>query len=456
MHQTARASGLFVMLILVAASLLLVWNSRSRYQEYLGHQVALSARSAAGTASEIALQIEELRRRVTLFAEEERDLILLVGAHPEDTARQEELAALLDRHFSDRFAYAIAAPSGETLVDDFDNLVGELCRTDILQFAASTHPNRVYVHPQPDAYHFDIMARIDGAGAEAGVFFVSFHPTVIARVLHNGELAGHQLMLLRGGLGGLIEVTADGARDVLTRDPRLSPEERQRVLTSVPVTGTDWLLADLPDSDLNDRVKGAIWRETGMFVVALVGIALLMLRFLQQSERQRYTAEGRLRRAQHELELRVRDRTQRLAHANAELQRQIRERRTAERSLREREATLRAILDTAVDAIVVIDELAVIRSVNGATGRMFGYTVEEMIGQNVNMLMPSPQREEHDGYLRHYFETGERRIIGIGREVHAQRRDGSTFPVHLAVSEVDLGNRKLFAGILRDLSGGGR
>jgi PAS domain S-box-containing protein len=126
----------------------------------------------------------------------------------------------------------------------------------------------------------------------------------------------------------------------------------------------------------------------------------------------------------------------------------------AERNLREREGTLRAIVETAVDAIIVIDDHGSVRSFNGAAERMFGYAADEVVGQNVNLLMPSPFREEHDGYLRHFLDTGERRIIGIGRQVEGLRKDGSTFPVHLAVSEVDLGNRKLFAGILRDLSAG--
>jgi PAS domain S-box-containing protein len=187
-------------------------------------------------------------------------------------------------------------------------------------------------------------------------------------------------------------------------------------------------------------------------VVALGVIGLFMFRFLKEAETRRASAEARLRRTQHELELRVRDRTQRLTAANEELQKQVRERRVTERTLREREATLRAIVETAVDSIIVIDELGIVRSFNGAAERMFGYTAEEMIGQNVSTLMASPYREEHDGYLRRHRETGEKRVIGIGREVQGQRRDGTTFPVHLAVSTVDLGKRKLYAGILRDLS----
>jgi len=111
---------------------------------------------------------------------------------------------------------------------------------------------------------------------------------------------------------------------------------------------------------------------------------------------------------------------------------------------------LEAILRTAVDAIVTIDAKGVIQSTNEATEKMFGFRAAEMIGQNVKMLMPAPYRQEHDQYLADYERTGVKKIIGIGREAMAQRKDGSTFPVELAVSQVD--HRKLYMGILRDVS----
>ena len=113
---------------------------------------------------------------------------------------------------------------------------------------------------------------------------------------------------------------------------------------------------------------------------------------------------------------------------------------------------LRAILDTAVDAIVTIEESGVIESVNPAAERAFGYTRDELIGRNVSMLMPSPYREEHDRHIERYLRTGKARIVGIGREVEAQRKDGTVFPADLAVSEVRLPGRRLFTGIIRDLT----
>ena len=117
-----------------------------------------------------------------------------------------------------------------------------------------------------------------------------------------------------------------------------------------------------------------------------------------------------------------------------------------------REALLQAVLNSAVDGIVLIDTSGIIQSVNPSVQKMFGYAPEELVGHNVKILMPSPWREEHDGYLARYQATGEARIIGIGREVAGQRRDGSTFPVDLAVSEVRHGGEVFYLGMLRDIS----
>lgn len=132
------------------------------------------------------------------------------------------------------------------------------------------------------------------------------------------------------------------------------------------------------------------------------------------------------------------------------IHRDISERKRIERSLHESDERMRAILNTASDAIITIDQRGVITTVNPATERMFGYADAELIGQNVNMLMPPPYCDEHDDYIARYLQTGEARIIGIGREAAGRRKDGSVFPVDLAVSCVD--HLGLFTGIIRDVS----
>jgi two-component system, LuxR family, sensor kinase FixL len=115
-------------------------------------------------------------------------------------------------------------------------------------------------------------------------------------------------------------------------------------------------------------------------------------------------------------------------------------------------ALLRSILETIPDAMVVIDHLGIVQSFSATAERLFGYSTAEICGQNVKLLMPSPYREQHDGYLKRYQTTGERRIIGIGRIVVGLRKDGSTFPMELSVGEVNQDGRQLFTGFVRDLT----
>ena len=116
------------------------------------------------------------------------------------------------------------------------------------------------------------------------------------------------------------------------------------------------------------------------------------------------------------------------------------------------EPRLRALLDASIDAIIGVDQHGIIESINPATERIFGYSAHEMLGQNVAMLMPPSFSENHDNFVQRYLATGEARVIGHGREVEAKRKDGSIFPVNLAISEFELDGRVMFTGLIRDIS----
>ena len=123
-----------------------------------------------------------------------------------------------------------------------------------------------------------------------------------------------------------------------------------------------------------------------------------------------------------------------------------------EEALRHSEARMRSIVDTAGDGIITMNEDGIVESFNAAAMDIFGYTADEVIGQNVTILMPPPYTHEHDKYLARYWQTGERKIIGIGREVVGLRKDGTTFPMDLAVGECSIAGQRIFTGIVRDIT----
>jgi two-component system sensor kinase FixL len=126
--------------------------------------------------------------------------------------------------------------------------------------------------------------------------------------------------------------------------------------------------------------------------------------------------------------------------------------KNAERQAAEERSRLRALFDTAVDGMILIDADGIVLMFNPACEKLFGFTADEVIGQNVKVLMPAPYRQEHDGYIDNYRRTGHRKIIGIGREVVGQRKDGTTFPMHLSVGEAKQSGETTFVGIIHDLT----
>ncbi|MEM9823851.1 MAG: PAS domain S-box protein [Bacteroidota bacterium] len=130
----------------------------------------------------------------------------------------------------------------------------------------------------------------------------------------------------------------------------------------------------------------------------------------------------------------------------------ISERVKTQNNLSESQSRLKAIINTAVDGIITISRRGIVESINSAAAKLFGYAAEEVIGQNVKMLMPQRDKDQHDEYLDNYHRSGERKIIGIGREVLGLKKDGTTFPFQLSVSETQLKDRTIYTGILHDLT----
>ena len=132
--------------------------------------------------------------------------------------------------------------------------------------------------------------------------------------------------------------------------------------------------------------------------------------------------------------------------------RDISDRKSAEQDLKDNQASLQAIVDNTVDGLITINEVGRVETFNKACEVLFGYKTAEVIGNNVKMLMPEPYHSEHDGYLKNYHTSGTKKIIGSGRQVEGKKKDGTIFPMDLSISEVDIKGKKIYSGIIRDIT----
>ena len=300
-----RNTSLLVVITLVMASAFLVWYAMIRINDFRAHQLELARQSVDGVASEISSFIREVEREVALFAENNYDLIRVLAVHPEDDEVYAQLKRNVGNFFPDYFAITIADRSGETLLQNFELLVNEVCQRDIRSYIKNDYNYDVYIHPHPDVYHFDIMAPWGKPDGPGGVFFVSFKPRVVARLLGNAQIHQHELLLLKRNIPGLIEVTARGARIDLTElngNFILDDNAMRKILYRKPVEGTQWDLVDRPTEGLFAENVSVIRNQTILIFTVFALVTLLMYQFVKREEKRRAQSESDLKQARDQLQ----------------------------------------------------------------------------------------------------------------------------------------------------------
>lgn len=396
---------------------------------YYGYQLASTMEQSAAasvridgrvTAREITGFLDREHERLRAFVIEKQPAIREILAFPDNWPAIDAIQTSLRRMFRGALAFSVTGADGKPMFEDFDGLVGPVCQASMRDYAQAIDQGLAEieippVHPVPGAYHFDLISPWKLEGGEAGLFFVSMSPGRIAELLNAAEQAsGTRMLLVNRNDPTLIEVTATGARDTLGEAIRLQPGELTDGHFTTDLPGTQWRLLALPDSTaLAAAVKG-VYARVALLVLALLLISIMMLFFIRRSEQRNSSVFMR--------------------------------------SLQSSVSRQRAILQSMVDGMVTIDSKGKIHHVNNAVTQLFGYEPKELIGSNVNILMPDPDRSGHDGYLRSYLETGESKILGKGREVLARHKDGHLFPVLLTLGESYEGDERIFVGILHDMT----
>ncbi len=415
------SSNLWVPLLLVLVACGGIVYYGVQVAEGLERSVAESARaSGRATANEIVGFLEREQERLRAFVEEKRGLIRAIITDPGNWQPIDTLQASVERMFRGSFAFTLTDAEGEPLFEDFEGLVGPVCKAVLHTYAQTMEVEPSFyeippIHPVPGAYHFDLIAPWSFADGSSGLFFISMAPDRIAELIAAAEEAsGMRVLLVRRDDPTLIEVAAVGARDQLGGGFRLDPETFPAGHYRADLPGTHWQLLVLPDGEALAGATRQVYINIAVLVAALLLISAALLFAIR-----------------------------RLEQRNSSL---------FMRSLQSSVARQRAILQSMVDGMVTIDEQGTIHDVNNAVTRLFGYEPRELIGSNVRVLMPEPDRSRHDSYMHNYLTTGESKILGKGREVMARRKDGTLFPVLLTLGESFEGKERMFVGILHDVS----
>jgi diguanylate cyclase (GGDEF)-like protein/PAS domain S-box-containing protein len=375
-----RKPALLMLFALAAITLLVVWGELTIYDAKVGHQRQLAQQSVAVVAGEIEYHLSQLRHINRLLLDDKQAAFRQLAANPDNTELHRDLTALLRGYHADFVAFTVADANGNVIYDDFGERIGPMCHQDIRSFATNNTHDRMHLHPGPAAYHIDVMQpwRLDDGAP--GVFFASYQADSIVRLLRQGQVVDHQLLLVRRDDRSLIEATAEGARDVLQRAHRLDPKELSLIEqygAETSVEGSNWLLVDKPDPGLfeSQRHTGLL-RGTGIITGALL-LGVVSLRRVTQEAERREQAERALRGAHATLERKVAERTQALSRSNSQLAAQMARRKQAEQRM---SMLSQAVVHTG-DTIIISDPSGRIQYANPAFERLTGQSATQLLGR---------------------------------------------------------------------------
>ncbi len=324
---------------------LLVWAARERLDTFAAVQHDLARAAVDGAVSQIGVRVRELNRSVRILASEEAALLRRMAVDSEDRAEFEALQARIQDFFPEMFAFTLVDGFGDLLLDFGQDLVGDVCRLDIASFVLHDHKQALRLHPHPLGSHFDIMVPVPGPpNGEELVFFISFTPDSLARVLADAQPPGHRLYLVTEAAGGaaLVDVAADSWRQVQEPPRRVAPQRWASALYRAPVPGTAWILADLPEAGLFERKRRVVWTETAILMAGVLLAAGLMMAWSWYTERRRVAAE---------------------------------------RLLRDSHATLSAVVEGMADGVYLKDRDGRYRLVNEAYARALGRNKAALVGR---------------------------------------------------------------------------
>lgn len=443
-NRTGRTPGLlrsvsfwFLIAVMGATGLMLSLEAQRIWKRFLGSQQAIAEHTTNGAAALITGYFNELGFRVYLFSAVEREALMRLADDPEDIDALNHLQVRIAEYFKHAFAFTLADARGEVLVEDFDGRIEEVCKNDMKRFAADPEKRVTYIHPNPAGYHFDMTRKIALSGGRTGLLFLSLRATRIAELLATSQAPGHRLMLLNRARPGLIEVGAQGSREVFGEHIHLAADDLRAVLSRRDIPGSQWQLVDVPDGAMIATELRRIVTRTALTFLAFVALGVGLYVLVWRREHKVAQTQLALVEANASLEARVAERTQEIENAYAALARQVElteealgNTMRANQALAASQGRIRQILDGALAAMLMVDDTGCIVFANPQACRLFGYSVGGLEGTQIDQLLPPKLREEH-ARLRQVFLESPFAGVMSNREVLGMSKDGQE--LHLAV-----------------------
>jgi len=285
-----KHSLIYLILIPFVSMILVAWASYHRIIDFKNNQTAIASSIVNSTAQEITRVITEQKKLLNIFVDNERYYIKKLVQNPNNEVFEEIINRKIKYYFPNHFTFTVVDADGNLITEDYDGYIGEVCIRDIISYA-KTGKQRIQVHPNPFVYHTDAIIKID-RNKDDGYFFASFATDNFSRILALSSPNDQSLMLVNTQAPELIEIVEEGARIVLNRDSySLSNTEKQRILFSTPVVGSNWRLISLHDEDLFSNYAQGIIIIAIIIISLFVLSSLLMVITLCRSEKQRIESE---------------------------------------------------------------------------------------------------------------------------------------------------------------------
>jgi signal transduction histidine kinase/DNA-binding NarL/FixJ family response regulator/HPt (histidine-containing phosphotransfer) domain-containing protein len=318
-----RAPTHFVLIVtttIIFAISVVIWASEKQISSFQNNQLRIIQSEVQSAAGDIERFVSSRRTLVEAFAIDNSELIRSLSLTPEDDDLIAEIDARLHRWFPEHFTFTVASPDGVDLIDDIEGFVGGVCKADIKLFAEGLgfltnsdmahvdHAEQeIFIHPQPSNYHFDIMAPWKLGNELKGVFFVSFYPHAIQRILKNYQINQHNLAVIHRDREGLIEVSTLGTRDDISRsrDISLSTAELNLITHRQTISGSKWIVVGFPDAGLFEAQASDVRWLAFIVTVILCVLWLGSIVFASRQERARLIARAAEKEAKDSLEATV-------------------------------------------------------------------------------------------------------------------------------------------------------